>query len=266
MWAEGHLLLDRSIADALKQDDSGKLFARVQRDLLENILLRRYFNDVTDIRQALPGQRRQVWRAIEQVESRAPALKLSDTLRSQICQMMAARAQLGRVQISPTIGSALGHSWIAPSLSLMPDHHQPKKMAGTCYMQSGFHVEPRDTIINEWPIRWLNLAESEQLYPAHAAWHQPVAVDALQLNLAAETLRREWGANNTRYRFADVSAAKPATGCRISVWETVRSGMAPAMREIFDRYNWGLCLPDSSTELWERLHNFMGWLEKIAAD
>ena len=42
--------------------------------------------------------------------------------------------------------------------------------------------------------------------------------------------------------------------------------MTPAMREIFDHYHQGLCLPDSSTELRERLQSFMGWLEKIAAD
>lgn len=133
-------------------------------------------------------------------------------------------------------------------------------------MQSGFHTEPRETVINEWPIRWLTLAESERLYPAQAAWHQPVAVDALQLSLAAETLRRDWTASKVRYRFADLSTSKPATGCRVSVWESVRNGMTPAIRAVFDHYNQGLCLPDSSTELRERLRHFMGWLEKIAAD
>ena len=124
IWAERQLLLDPGIADTLQQDDSGKLFARVQRDLLENLLLRRYFNDVGDIRKASPGQRRQVWRAIEQVESQAPAIQLSGSLRAHIGQVMATRGQLGTVQISPTVGAALGHSWIAPCLSLMPDHHQ----------------------------------------------------------------------------------------------------------------------------------------------
>lgn len=262
-WSEGGLMMDRDTAETLRLDASGQRFARVQRDLLESLLLQKFYGDAGEIRHASSRQRLQVWRALEQIEGLAPTISVSAAQQQQIRELMAARGQLGRVQISPTVGAALGHGWIAPSLSLTPDQVHAKQRVGTLYMRSGGQVQPHESVINEWPIRWLSAAESEELYPAREAWHQPVAVDAVQLNLAAETVIREWKADGVRYRFAEVSADKPATGCRISVWDSVRRGMTPLVRDTFDQFNQGLPAPDSPTELWERLRSFIEWMEKI---
>ena len=263
-WHQGQLVISRKVAEALQHEASDDLFARVQRDVLECLLMRLHPEQLTDIGKASPAQRRSLWRTIEQIETLPPSMVVSEERRAQIRQSMPAGENAGQLQVMPTVGAALGHVWIRPVLSVMPDRTVQGDKIGTRYMHGGSYPEASPSTIREWPIRWLSEAEIDGNHPPAEAWHLDLPIDASALSTGASELTLDWKASGQRYRFAEVTPDKPASGCRISVWESVRRGMTPAIRQCFDEFNLGIPLPDTPTELWERMRSFRNWLELIA--
>lgn len=262
-WEADQLLIDSEVAAHLQHEASDDLFARVQRDVLEILLARKSTNAPTDIDKVSLQQRLQLWQAIDQVETLAPTIVIADERRQQLRQCMDAIIKPGQIQIMPSVGAALGHAWIAPHLSVMPDKYAAGKKLGDKYTHGGAQLEPRHSTINELPIRWLNHLEMEDVYPSHKAWHLPVPVEADQLDQTVTALIHDWKASGQTYRFAEVSPDKPASGCRISVWESVRRSLSPTLRECFDEFNLGVPLPDTPTELWVRMRDFRRWMEAL---
>ncbi len=265
-WRDGRIVIDGDTATALQQAGSDELFARVQRDMLECLLLSK-----------LPYQRPHngkeshalwlsLWKTIEHIESLPPSIIMTPERRQRLREALSAAKPSASIQIMPTVGAALGHAWIRPRLSIVPDKMALGQPAGTRYMHGGGQPQPRHSTITEWPIRWLNTAEMDECHPPQEAWHLEVPVSARALDTAAHELERDWKAANRRYRFAEVAPDKPASGCRISVWESVQRAMSPAIRECFDEFNHGLPLPGTPTELWERLKHFHHWVQRLATD
>lgn len=263
-WRDG-LVISREVARALRHPQSDELFARVQRDLLECLLLHKLGASTGQVYTSSSRHRQQVWRLIESIEGLPPTLVLSDIKRQALHAWMNSTGSPGRVQILPTVGAYLGHVSISPHLSVTPDRSKVKQIAGKKYMQGGNQLQPDQSIISEWPIHWLSGEENDEDYPPSEAWQLAVPAERTQLDNAAQEIIRDWKASGTRYRFAEVSPDKPASGCRVSVWAAVRRGMTPFVRDCFDEFNLGLPLPDSPTELWERLTAFKRWLHVLAS-
>jgi hypothetical protein len=176
-------------------------------------------------------------------------------------------AQIFRqIHIQPTTGVALGHAWIAPSLSLVPDKRKMSVDIGSRYMHSGYHLEPGDAHIREWPAHFMTSKENEESYPAEHAWQVRVPVDANRLREAAQDVSREWQSAGLPYRFIGTTPDMPPTGCRATVWEAVKRGMSADARALFDHYNRGLPDPQSPTELWQRLDGLMRWMQTLATE
>jgi len=265
-WRDGRLVVNSATVAALQHPGSDELFARVQRDLLECLLLTTFPNRPSDTDKALQMLRGSIWEVIEQIENRPCSIIISAERRDQLRKSIAAAERHGCIQVMPTVGAALGHAWISPHLSITPDKIRSGEAVGTRYMHGGGQPQPRHSTINEWPVRWLTPQEMEEWHPSHEAWHLNLPVDAAQLASAARTTEKEWKAVGQPYRFAEVTPDKPASGCRISVWESVRRAMSPAMRECFDEFNLGLPLPETPTALWERLRNFKIWVQRVTKD
>ena len=262
-WRDG-LVISRDVANALNHPHSDELFARVQRDLLECMLLHKLTNGTRQIYPTSTRQRQHIWRLMEGIEGLPPTTVLSDSKRRELQGWIHSIKTPGRVQILPTIGGYLGHASIHPHLSVTPDRNYVKRIAGIKYMQSGKQLQADESIISEWPVRWLSPKENEEDYPPSEAWQLALPIEQTHLDSASQEIIRDWKASGRRYRFAEVTPDKPASGCRISVWEAVRRGMTPLVRECFDTFNAGLPLPDSPTELWERLQAFKRWLQALA--
>lgn len=265
-WRDGRLVVNSATVAALQHPGSDELFARVQRDLLECLLLTTFPDRPSDTDKALQTLRGSLWELIEQIESRPCSIIVSAEKRDQLRKSIAAAERHGCIQVMPTVGAALGHAWIRPHLSITPDKIQSGEVLGTRYMHGGGQPQPRHSTINEWPIRWLTPQEMEEWHPSREAWHLSLPVDASQLASAARSLEKDWKATAQPYRFAEVTPDKPASGCRISVWESVRRAMSPVMLECFDEFNLGLPLPETPTALWERLRNFKLWVQRITKD
>ena len=258
------LLVDLASIHELSHKNNESLFAVLLRDMLEIFLTKKLINSTTELSQLSVAQRQYVWNAIASIQSFAPTPSLLSPFRAHVKTLLISRESFGKVHIIPASGVALGHAWIAPSLSITPDHQKLGVPAGMCYLHSGARLHAAISVINEWPIQWLTSTESENLYPSRHAWHLSVPVPAKALELAAQQLSEEWKRNKIAYRFVSVAPDSPATGCRISVWTTVEKGMDADTKLLFASFNRGLPLPDSTIELWERLNGFMQWLEVIA--
>jgi hypothetical protein len=172
--------------------------------------------------------------------------------------------EFGQIQIKPSSGISLGHAWITPDLSLIPDTSSPSDVIGMQFMRSGFHLRPQQNTIREWPTKFLTAQENTQLYPPESTWHLTVPVTRSHLQASALGVIAEWKGNNIPYRFANVDSNTPATGCRMTVWKAVQDGLEPDALELFNHYNLGLAAPDSPTELWIRLHGLMEWIKHMA--
>jgi hypothetical protein len=233
--------------------------------MLEIFLTKKLINSTTELSQLSVAQRQHVWNAIASIQSFAPTPSLLSPFRTHVKTLLMSRESFGQVHIIPASGVALGHAWIAPSLSITPDHQKLGVPAGMCYLHSGARLHAAVSVINEWPIQWLTSTESENLYPSRHAWHLPIPVPAKALELAVQQVSEEWKHNKIAYRFVAVAPDSPATGCRISVWAAVEKGMDADTKLLFIQFNRGLALPDSTIELWERLNGFMQWLELIAS-
>ena len=258
------LLVDLATIHDLSHHNNESLFAVLLRDMLEIFLTKKLIGSTIELNELTPVQKRQVWNAIETIQSLAPNSSLLSPFRAHVKTLLMSRESFGKVHIIPASGVALGHAWIAPSLSITPDHQKIGIPVGSCYLHSGARLHAAISAINEWPIQWLTSTESENLYPSRHAWHLSVPIPAKALELAAQQLSEEWKRNKIAYRFVSVAPDSPATGCRISVWTAVEKGMDADTKLLFVHFNRGLALPDSTIELWERLNGFMLWLDVIA--
>ncbi len=258
------LLVDLVTIHDLSLNNNESLFAVLLRDMLEIFLTKKLIDPTTNSSDLTAPQRQRLWNAIETIQTMAPNTLLLTPFRTHVKTLLMSRESFGKVHIIPASGVALGHAWIAPSLSITPDHQKLGIPAGTCYLHSGARLNAGVSVINEWPIQWLTTTESENLYPSRHAWHLSVPVPAKALELAAQQMSEEWKLNGIGYRFVAVAPDSPATGCRMSVWTAVEKGMDADTKLLFVHFNRGLALPDSTIELWQRLNGFMQWLELIA--
>lgn len=265
-WRDGRIVIDGAIASDLLHSGSDELFARVQRDMLECLLLLKLPSPSTSTSRGSHALWLALWRTIEHIESLPPSILMSPERQQRLRASLTAAEPSGHIQIMPTVGAALGHAWIRPRLSITPDKIAMGEPVGTRYMHGGGQPQPRHSTITEWPIRWLTPSEMDECHPPQEAWHLDMPVGEAALEAATHELERDWKSANRRYRFAEVSPEKPASGCRISVWESLQRGMSPIIRECFDEFNRGLPLPGTPTELWERMKHFNHWLKELTRE
>ena len=258
------LCIDLLCVHELSRQINPSLFAVLLRDLLEIFLTKKILGLSTYCSDLSVIQRQRVWCVIEKITAQPPNPSLVVPYRDHIKRLLNSSHYFGKVHIIPASGAALGHAWIPPVLSVIPDQQKMGIAAGTAYLHSGARLKAGVSVIHEWPIYWLNATENEERYPSRLAWCQSIPIPKPQLELAAQQVVSEWKQNNHPYRFVAIAADSPATGCRSSVWNAIEKGMDSETRLLFDTFNRGLALPDSTIELWERLNGFMRWLEGIA--
>lgn len=263
--AQQVLMIDSATAEALTTDTQGILFAEVLRDVLELLLTQKLFGIAAPPDQLTQRQRQELSAALEKIYN-SPLPGGDPALQTKARTVLQGAQRFGQIQIQPTVGVALGHAWIAPTLSLVPDKHKNSVDIGHRYMHSGYHLEPGDSKIREWPTRFMTRQENEDAYPAEHAWRVSVPVESGRLQMAAQEVRHEWESLNLPYRFIGTAPGMPPTGCRATVWEAVRRGMDSDARTLFDHYNGGLPDPQSPTELWQRLDGLMRWITVVAAE
>jgi hypothetical protein len=257
------LLIDTMVAAQLERDVGGKLFNNVLRDLLEIVLTKKLFGaDSTPQHLTMP-QRCCLLDSLDAIlVYSAPPANLS-ALHEKAEAVLTETSRFGSVHIMPTLGAALGHAWITPALSLVPNKSQAGIDSGTRFVHSGFQLVARESSIKEWPSYFLSPQENERLFPAIRAWKVTVPVETKNLQLAAECVAREWKERNLPYRFIGARPGIEATGCRVTVWQAVQRGMSAEALALFHHYNCGLPEPDSPTEVWLRLDGMLRWMEKI---
>lgn len=257
------LLVETMVAALLEQDGSGKLFASVLRDLLEIVLTKKLFGADVTPQQLTKLQRCRLLDSLDMilVHSDPPANKAA--LRAQVETVFTDPTLFGHVNIMPTLGAALGHAWIAPALSLVPDKSRPASESGTRFIHAGFQLTACESPIREWPVHFLSSQENGHVYPEKRAWKVTVPVDADSLQAAAEGVVREWRERGLPYRFIGGRPGVNPTGCRVTVWQAVQRGMSVEALALFHHYNRGLPEPDSPTEVWLRLDGMMRWMKKL---
>ena len=259
-----HLVIDMSIALDLQGKKNAPLLARVLRDLMEVFLIQKFTGTQTKLHDLDAIDRRRVRLAIEQItETCVPSLT-DHSLPMKARSVWARTHEYGQIQIKPSAGISLGHAWITPDLSLVPDTSAPSDVIGMQYMRTGYHLRPQQNTIREWPTKFLTEHENAQLYPPESTWYLTVPVTKSQLQISALGVIAEWKENNIPYRFANIDSNTPATGCRMTVWKAVQDGLAPDALALFNHYNQGLAVPDSPTELWIRLNGLMEWIKHMA--
>lgn len=263
-WQRDTVMVDCSVWSALSLRNDPALYAVLLRDLLELVLARTLAGPEAMAQSLDDAGRSLLFAELERVLSLPPAIT-GPGMAAQAAAVLARGQAFGTIQICPTSGVALGHAWIAPTLSAVPDRSSRGRDIGTRYMRSGFRLEPEPCRINEWEIRWLSARESEQLYPAERAWHLRVPADRQKLQQAASDVMQEWQRLALPYRFIGTEPGMPATGCRMTVWHAVQRGMDDDARALFSHFRLGLPEPESPTELALRLEQFMGWLHALAA-
>lgn len=263
-WQDGQLIVELRTLATLVETRDGKLNASLLRDLLELLLAHKLFGSPIDLMKLSVAQRVLLQREVEQVLSRPPALEDS-AMAARSAEVLARRPSFGTMQIFPTAGALLGHAWISPVLSVVPDKSRKGIEAGKRFMRSGLRLDPVQCTVNEWDIRWLNPRENDEMYPAAHAWHQPVPVHWLKLQQAADETRLEWQSKGLPYRFIGTTPGMSATGCRATVWHAVQRAMDDDTRSLFEHFTLGLPEPESPTELALRMRQFMEWLTELAS-
>lgn len=269
-WQGPDLLVDLATFAALRTTGDADVYAGLLRDVLELVLVRKLFGPEAKLLSLSGEQRSLLFREIEQVLSRAPAIdasaSASESASATAAEILANEHAFGAVQISPTAGVNLGHAWIEPSLSLMPDRSgSDPRQIGTRFMRSGFRLEPTHVGVNEWEARWLDAKENADMYPADRAWQVRVPVPRERLQQAATEIMNEWQRKAVPYRFTGTEPGMRATGCRATVWEATQRGMDDDTRALFAHFRLGLPEPESPTELALRLEQFMDWITTLAA-
>ncbi|MCX7215137.1 MAG: hypothetical protein NTZ96_02100 [Burkholderiales bacterium] len=263
-WQGGQLMVDSHALAVLTETKNGALGASLLRDLLELLLVHKLFGPIADLMTLSAGQRALLQREIEQVLSRPPSVTDS-AISVRAAEVLARRSSFGTMQIFPTVGATLGHAWISPVLSVVPDKSRKGVEAGKRFMRSGLRLEPTQCTVNEWDIRWLSPHENNDMYPAAHAWHLTVPAHRLKLQQAAEQTREEWQRKKLPYRFIGTEPGMPATGCRATVWHASQHAMDDDTRSLFEHFTLGLPEPESPTELALRMAQFMRWLDVLGS-
>lgn len=189
---------------------------------------------------------------------------ITPELRACATRVLAQAAHFGTVQIIPVSGAKLGHAWITPQLSIVPDlAGRAIPHIGTRFMQTGFDLAPRAVAMNDWPAIFLNETENASSYPAEDAIHLTVPVKVSALQASAQCIKAHWQSNALPYLFMGTVPGMEPTGCRATVWHAVIQGMDKDARTLFIHFNRGLPDPDSPTELWLRFDGFMQWIQQL---
>ena len=150
----GQLMVESHALEVLTETKNGALGASLLRDLLELLLVHKLFGPIADLMTLSAGQRALLQREIEQVLSRPPSVNDS-TISIRAAEVLARRSSFGTMQIFPTVGATLGHAWISPVLSVVPDKSRKGIESGKRFMRSGLRLEPTQCTINEWNIQFL---------------------------------------------------------------------------------------------------------------
>ncbi len=259
-----HIVIDLGIVLDLQGNKNEALLNRVLRDLLEVFLIQKFTGTQTKLPDLQAIDRRNIRLAIEQItETYVPTIT-DHSLPLKARSVWSRSYEYGQIQIKPSAGISLGHAWITPDLSLIPDTSSPSDVIGMHYMHTGFHLRPQQNTIREWPTKFLTAKENAQIYPPESTWYLTVPVTKTRLQTSALGVIAEWQANKTPYRFANMDSNTPATGCRMTVWKAVQDGLEPDALALFNHYNQGLATPESPTELWIRLNGLMEWIKHMA--
>lgn len=261
-WKDECLVIDQQVFHALAKDD-GTLFNDLLRDMLELLLTRKLFGEKANPSQLSAANKKQLRLALDAVMSQPPAAP-SALLRSSAVRLLSQAGQLGKLQIMPSSGGALGHAWLGHDLSIVPDKTQKKQVIGTHYMRTALRLEPDDCTVKQWPIRWLSAEENDALHPQTYAWQITVPVEAARLQQAAAQVATQWKQEALPFRFIGTQPAQRGTGCRVSVLRAIEQGMEPDAKALFNYFNAGLAEPDSPTEIANRMNQFMGWVKQLA--
>ncbi len=264
IWQEGQLIIELHTLTTLAETRNGALDADLMRDLLELLLAHKLFGPLAELMKLSVGQRALLQREVEQVLSRPPSVSGS-AIPVRAADVLARRSTFGTMQIFPTVGATLGHAWISPVLSVVPDKSRRGVEAGKRFMRSGLRLEPAQSTINEWDIRWLSPRENDDMYPAAHAWHLTIPAHWLKLQQAAEHTREEWQRKQWPYRFIGTAPGMPATGCRATVWHAAQHAMDDDTRSLFEHFTLGLPEPESPTELALHMARFMRWLNELGS-
>jgi len=262
---QNSIFIDGRMVNAVMSESKGVLLSELLRDLLELLLTQKLFGIAAPPDKLTCAQRQQLYAAMAQIYANAPSSSGKD-LKNCARAVLKYAADFGEIKIQPTTGVALGHAWIAPSLSLVPDKRKNHTDLGHRFMHSGFHLEPGNSQIREWPAHFMSAKENEETYPDQYAWPVRVPVDSIRLQAAAREVRHEWESLGLPYRFIGTEPEMRATGCRVTVWEAVQRGMTDDALTLFQHYNGGLPEPESPTELWQRFQGLMQWIEDLSTD
>lgn len=262
-WKEDCLLVDLNAFRALIDDADGKLLGELLRDLTELLVTRKMFGEPAHPSRLCAADRTRMLKALQQVLSALPPAPEA-ALRASAARVVAGIGAMGKVQVMPTIGVALGHAWVGPQLSILPDKSQPPVNIGSRYMHPGFRLDPDDCQVRQWPVRWLDAKEHAAMFPDEHAWQVTVPVERERLKQAATRVARQWKDQDLPYRFIGTAHGMASTGCRASVLKAIESGMDEEAAVLFRVFNAGLADPASPTELALRMHGFMDWLQAIA--
>lgn len=262
-WQDGQLIIELHTLAALNETTNRWLHASLLRDMLELLLMHKLFDPSATLMSLSAAQRALLQREVEHVLS-LPPTPADPALAARAAEVLARSVSFGTMQIYPTAGAMLGHAWISPVLSVVPDKSRKGIEAGKRYMRAGLRTEPAHCTVNEWDILWLSQQDNDKLYPAEQAWHLSVPVHWLKLQQAAEDTRKEWQHKRLPYRFIGTEPGMPPTGCRATVWHALQRAMDDDTRTLFGHFCRGLPDPESPTELALRTGQFMQWLHRLA--
>ncbi len=263
-WKDDTLLIDVKSFRALAGDANGKCFADLLHDLLELLIARKMFGSGAHPSRLCAPDRTRLQKAMNEVLAASPCAPQAP-LRQAAARVLVQAGAIGKVQILPTVGVALGHAWIGSALSVVPDKSTPPVGIGTRYMHPGFQLEPGECQVMQWPIRWLDADENAKLFADEHAWQVTVPVERDRLAEAASEVAAEWKAQARPYRFIGTAPGMPSSGCRASVLQAIEKGMDNDARGLFAYFNAGLPEPESPTELAMRMNRFMAWLQTVAS-
>lgn len=261
-WKDDNLVIDRHVFESLVSDD-GRLFNELMRDMLEMLLTRKLFGDNANLWHLSAANKKHLRLAMDEVTSQPPGAPV-EVLRTGAAYLLSQAGKLGKLQIMPGAGGALGHAWIGHELSIVPDKTQQKQSIGTRYMRTALRLEPDDCTVKQWPVRWLSPEENAALHPTTYAWQVTVPVDAARLQEAATAVSNQWKEQALPFRFIGTAPEMRSTSCRVSVLQAIEKGMDPEAKTLFNYFNAGLAEPESPTEIANRMNQFMGWVKQLA--
>lgn len=261
--------IDSGASESLFATRHPNSFATVLKDLVEAAMIIKLFGrqstELLGTSCLTDGQQALLRRRLDQVYDKTWPESVSPEQREMAARVLEHRAHFGEVKIIPGSGVSLGHSWIAPHLSVIADKLPEKcRTIGVHYIRPGYSRSASATGIKEYPALFLNENQHEGVYGGQSAMSATVPVDRQALDIAAKSTVGELQEKAVPFVFSGANPALPGNTCRTSVWSATGKGMQPEARLLFDRFNCGLPDPVSCTELLIRLRGFMRWLEHIA--